>query len=213
MNSSQIKTIQAATPIGSNVTEPNQTQTVTVNIGKDIQEVEKHPEIVEERQCEPISVAEKNDSTTDLARRYNEIITCKDKYIQALHIILNIIRNNPLIIKHFVIANGDDLSNLVRLLTNADEVEITLNYDADCGCCGDSRVALVDKIYVRKQNDLYIFKQSFPEAVKILDDHKISCKMVLIRWSSVAAGTVSLEIEPKTEQENAGVDEIVDDHI
>ena len=38
MNSSQIKTIQAATKIGYNVTEPNQTQNVTVNIGKDIQE-------------------------------------------------------------------------------------------------------------------------------------------------------------------------------
>ena len=44
MNSSQIKTIQAATKIGYNVTEPNQTQTVTVNIGKDIQELEKHLE-------------------------------------------------------------------------------------------------------------------------------------------------------------------------
>ena len=186
MNRSQIKTIQAATKIGYNVTEPNQTQTVTVNIGKDIQEVEKHPETVEET----ISVAEKTDSTAnsvsasaasvDLARRYNEIITCKDKYIEALHIMLNIVRNNPLVVKHFVIANTDNLNNLVLLLTNADEVEITLNYDVDCGCCGDSRVALVDKIYVRKHNDLYIFKQSFPEAVKILDDHKISCKMVLI---------------------------------
>ena len=63
---------------------------------------------------------------------------------------LNIVRNNPLIIKHFVIAISDNLNNLVRLLTNRDEVEITLYYDADCGCCGDSRVALVDKIYVRK---------------------------------------------------------------
>ena len=63
MNSSQIKTIQAATKIGYNVTEPNQTQTVTVNIGKDIQEVESihktHSEIAEET----ISVAEKSDST------------------------------------------------------------------------------------------------------------------------------------------------------
>ena len=40
MNSSQIKTIQAATKIGYNVTEPNQTQTVTVNIGKYVQELE-----------------------------------------------------------------------------------------------------------------------------------------------------------------------------
>ena len=55
MNSSQIKTIQAATKIGYNVTEPNQTQTVTVNIGKDIQELEKHPEIAEET----ITVTEK----------------------------------------------------------------------------------------------------------------------------------------------------------
>ena len=143
-NSSQIKTIQAATKIGYNVTEPNQSQTVTVNIGKDIQELEKYPEIAEE----PITVPEKNDSTMDLTRRYNEIITCKDKYIHALHIMLNIVRNNPLIIKHFGIANSDNLNNLVRLLTNADEVEITLNYDVDFGCCGDCRVASVDKKYV-----------------------------------------------------------------
>ena len=123
MNSSQIKTIQAATKIGYNVTEPNQTQTVTVNIGKDIQEVEKHPEIVEETisanslKSNSSSVTDKNDSSAsvDLARRYNEIITCKDKYIQALHIILNIVRNNPLVVKHFVISNGDDLNNLVLL--------------------------------------------------------------------------------------------------
>ena len=144
MNSSQIKTIQAATKIGYNVTEPNQTQTVTVNIGKDIQEVEKHPETVEEQ----IAAPEKNDSSAsvDLTKRYHEIITCKDKYIQVLYIMLNIVRNNPLVVKHFVKANADDLNNLVRLLTNADEVEITLMYDADCRCCGDSRVALVDKI-------------------------------------------------------------------
>ena len=65
MNSSQIKIIQAATKIGYNVTEPNQTQTVTVNIWKDIQVLDKHPEIVEET----ISVAERTDSTTDLAKR------------------------------------------------------------------------------------------------------------------------------------------------
>jgi len=177
MNSSQIKTIQAATKIGYNVTEPNQTQNVTVNIGKDIQELEPHRgETVDEQ----IAAPEKNDSTIDLARRFNEIITCKDKYIQALHIMLNIVRNNPLIVKHFVIAKTDNLNNLVLLLTNADEVEITLNYDVDCGCCSNGNIALVDKIYVRKRDDLYIFKQSFPEAVKILDEHKISCKMVLI---------------------------------
>ena len=111
MNSSQIKTIQASTKIGYNVTKPNQSQTVTVNIGKDIQELEKYPEIAEETVAAP----DKNDSTTDLARRYNEIIRCKDKYIQALHIMLNIVRNNPLVVKHFVIANADDLNNLVRL--------------------------------------------------------------------------------------------------
>ena len=93
---------------------------------------------------------------------------------------INIVRNNPLVVENFVIANADDLNNLVRLLTNADEVEITLNYDVDCGCCADSKVALVDKIYVRKQNDLYIVKQSFPEAIKIFEDHKISWKMVVI---------------------------------
>ena len=98
-----------------------------MNIGKDIQELEKYPEIGDEQIVAP----EKNDSTIDLTRRYNEIITCKDKYIQALHIMLNIVRNNPLVIKHFVIASADNLNNLVRLLTNGDEVEITLNYDVD----------------------------------------------------------------------------------
>ena len=144
MNSSQIKTIQAATKIGYTVTEPNQTQTVTVNIGMDIQELESIHKTHSEMVDETISVADKTDSTTDLTKRFNEILSCKDKYIQALHIILNIVRNNPLIVKHFVIPNGYGLNNLVRLLTNADEVEITLNSDVDCGCCGDNKIVFVD---------------------------------------------------------------------
>ena len=89
--------------------------------------------------------------------------------------ILHIVQNNPLIVKHYIVATENDLNNLIRLLTYSDGVEIMTD-DIDCGCCGDVKMARVDKIFVNKNNELYNFKYSFPDAIKVWDDHKISYK-------------------------------------
>ena len=92
---------------------------------------------------------------------------------------LHIIENNPLIVKNFIIATEHDLAQLIKLLSNSDDVEIMTD-DIDCGCCGDVKMARVDKIFVNKNGDLYNFKYSYPDVIKVLDDHKISYKIICV---------------------------------
>ena len=109
-----------------------------------------------------------------------ELLHYKDNVIEALSSLLNIVESNPLIINKLIVANIQDLSQLIKLLTNADTVQINTNNDIECSCLKDLDFVSVDKIYIVKGNDTLNFKYSFPDANKILDDHHVSVKLVRI---------------------------------
>lgn len=96
---------------------------------------------------------------------------------KALAVMLRIIENNPLIVNKLIIADIDSLRSLVKLLTDADEVEIvTLDPEVTC-VCSFSLCSVIDKIFVYKDGVNHNLKYSFPDVIKILDDHNISYKM------------------------------------
>ena len=112
----------------------------------------------------------------------NTMLQGKDRYVEALNIIINIIKSNPLIVNKFVIAEYQLLLKLIQLLTNADEVQIVeKEIDPGCVCSCTDPVLLIDKIYVIKNNQSYIFKQTYTNAVRLLDEHKISIKMTIMK--------------------------------
>ena len=92
---------------------------------------------------------------------------------------LNLVENNPLIINKIIVAPSDILAELIKLLTSAEEVKINYILDNDVGCsCSSVKFIPIDKIYVIKNDETKILKYDYPDALQILDQHKISYKMV-----------------------------------
>ena len=131
------------------------------------------------------SLPEERDLTTieDIRNTYkqlNETIKEKENIAKALSIMLNLIENNPLIINKIIIAPADVLTELIKLLTSQDEVKINYLFDADVGCsCGVNKYVAIDKIYVIKNGETKIMKYDYPDAIQILDQHRISYKFVV----------------------------------
>ena len=106
------------------------------------------------------------------------IVKNKDNLIEALSLILDMYENNPLIVNKLIIPNEQELSRLLFLLTQADEIEL-VKTDNEVGClCKPGKFTIINKIMVKKEGELYNFKYSFPNAVQLLDNRHISYKLV-----------------------------------
>ena len=118
----------------------------------------------------------------DIKYDYNQLLSLvkqKEGIAQALSIMLNLVEHNPLIVNKYIVAPTNILEQLIKLLTSADDVQINLALDGDVGCsCGAVKFYPVDKIYVIKNGETSILKYAYPEAIKLLDDHRISIKLV-----------------------------------
>ena len=135
---------------------------------------ESLPECAEERDLSSI------EDIRNAYNQLNETIKEKENVAQALAIMLNLIENNPLIINKLIIAPADVLTELIKLLTSSDEVKINYLIDADVGCsCGINKYIAIDKIYVIKNGETKILKYGYPDAIQLLDQHKISYKLVV----------------------------------
>ena len=107
------------------------------------------------------------------------LLKTKDSICQALSIILNLVENNPLIVNKYIIAPKDMLCHLIRLLSEADAVDIQTSI-GELGCCGASyKYSVIDKIFVTKQGTTQILKYAYADVIKVLDEHRISTKFVI----------------------------------
>ena len=106
------------------------------------------------------------------------IINDKDHLIEALALIIDLYQNNPLVINKFIIPNEEELLRLLFLLTGAEQIEI-IKYDPDVSCLGKiSTFTRVQKIMIKKNDNTYNFKYSFPNVIQLLDNRNISWKFV-----------------------------------
>ena len=149
---------------------PSSTQVVNVNINKE--------QNVEEQDITATIQLEDNPKTPN-DERLEALIKSRDNVINAYSLLLTIAENNPLIINKFIVAKASELGQLIKLLTEADDVQINFNLDVDCSCVGSSHYSEVDKIYIIKGSQALNFKYSYPNANKILDDHRVSVKYVI----------------------------------
>ncbi len=109
------------------------------------------------------------------------IIKSKDNIINAYALMLDIIENNPLLVNKYVVAEIDSLTLLISYLTEAERVDIQESLDIDCSCSGSVKYIPIEKIYITKKGETQNFKYQYPNANKILDDHRISVKFVIDR--------------------------------
>jgi hypothetical protein len=167
---------------------PKQSQNITVNIQPNGQnEVKSENDNDEQPVPQPGFVAYGGNPYANLempasVEDFHSILYQKDQQVRALNLSIEIIKSNPLVINKFVIAHYSTLNELIRLLTHGDEVEFTERTDIEIGCCGsiNDNLLYLDKIFVRKNNVVYNLKYTFPEVIRILEEHKISYKLATI---------------------------------
>ena len=106
----------------------------------------------------------------------SESIEEKNNTIKALTLIIDIIQNNPLLVNKYVVAEHDTLSELIRLITNADEVEIDTD-DIECTCT-QPKYRVIRRIFIKKQGEIYGLSQA-PIIMRLFDNYKISLNFTI----------------------------------
>ena len=107
----------------------------------------------------------------------NSLIHEKDNAIKALSIIINMYQNNPLIINKYIVPEYDTLQELLKLLTDAENVDIQLA-DIECSCVSPE-YQIIRRIYLTKDNEIYSI-EGCPGVIKIFEDYKISLTLVVV---------------------------------
>jgi predicted RNA methylase len=106
-----------------------------------------------------------------------DILMEKDRQIEVLKLIINILQSNPLIINHYIIADDEALEKMIKLLSNASDVQIDAE-DMGVGCITKKTYRKVHSMYVTKDGKTLNLKYDFPDVMKTLKDLRISTKYV-----------------------------------
>lgn len=110
-------------------------------------------------------------------RESNKQIEALSQQVEALKIIIDMMKSNPIIINKLIVADDEKLSRLVLLLTSASEVIIDAE-DLGAGCFTGHTYRKVNAIYVIKDDNTKNLKYDFPDVMKTLKDLGINTKIV-----------------------------------
>ena len=108
---------------------------------------------------------------------YTEIKT-ETKYECFYRTVLEAYRKSPIFVKHFILFKTSVLQEFIRVLTEADSVEVTISEDVEC-CGKTTKINAVDSIIVVKDNVRSDFQVNYNEWYTLFKDYKISLKFTL----------------------------------
>jgi len=106
-----------------------------------------------------------------------ELVPNENDLCKALSLMVDVVYENPLIINKYVVTDATTLRELIRLLTNSNEVKIFIE-DPECQCIKNN-FAKVSSIHVISNGVTNEFKYSHQNAKYLLDKHHISTKYIL----------------------------------
>jgi hypothetical protein len=163
--------------VNVNVNLPGQS---TVSTSPEIRTRAIYPEGVTVIEPNPYEALELPKSVEE----YRQILELKDRQNNILKMILQIHKDNPFMFNKLVVARATELATLIGLIANADHVELVDKPgDVDCGCCGgDSKLPqmiMIDHVLITKGNEISNMKYHFAGVMRILDEYKISYRIVL----------------------------------
>lgn len=116
-------------------------------------------------------------ATTDINQLLSQISDLSAS-LEAMKIINDMFKNNPIYINKLLLVDDEKLAQLIKLLTNAQDVQIDCE-DIGNGCtCGANTYRKVNAIYVIKDNKTMNLKYDFPNVTKSLKDLGINIKIV-----------------------------------
>ena len=111
-----------------------------------------------------------NKLTSDLAQQMSNN--------EALKIIISMFKDNPIFVNALLLTDDEKLAQLVKLLTNADEVNIDAENIGEMGCCTPKMYRKVNAIYVITNGNTKNLKYDYPDIMKQLKDLGINTKIV-----------------------------------
>lgn len=146
-------------------TEPDQ----TVNY-----QTQENPysEITQPPKCITRDIETAITKTEELSSNIDE----KENVIKALSLIIDIIQNNPLVVNKYVVAETETLAELIKLMVNAENVEIDVD-DIDCSC-SKTKYRVIKRIYIKKEGEVYSIAQC-PVILRLFDNYKISTTLTI----------------------------------
>lgn len=105
-------------------------------------------------------------------------IETNSKTERVLKLMLDAYRDNPLHVNDYIVLQDKKLAELVKELTEADEVQLQIS--ADIACCGSaSNIIYLDGIAVKKNDKLTDFKIGYNEEYTFLNSYRISSDFIL----------------------------------
>jgi len=164
---------------------PKQTQNLTVNIQNGDKETD--PVKVEyangglDNPYKDLKIPESQDE-------FKNILMEKDRIIEAMNIIVKIIREEPMIENGVIIPEYSCLRELIKLLTNAEDVEFTEKSNevvcCSCSCTSGNAETIysIEKIFVKIGGVIYNLKYTFPNVIMKLEEFKISYKLAKVEF-------------------------------
>ena len=94
-----------------------------------------------------------------------------------LEILLSIYETNPIKVNELLICHSQTLMELIKILTNADKVELIVNDESGCtGCLSNNKYLSIDRILVYINNESFDLKYQFNNVYTELIRHNISLK-------------------------------------
>ena len=102
----------------------------------------------------------------------------QEKLTVFLESVLNAYMDNPLYINQKVLMKTSNLANLVKTLTDADEVNIEISNDIEC-CGRPTKYNAIENIVVVKNKERTDFKVSHNEWYRKLKDYRISLNFTI----------------------------------
>ena len=107
--------------------------------------------------------------TADLAEQIN--------LNEALKIIIGMYQDNPIFVNKLVLTDDVKLEELVKLMTNADQVTVDAE-DLGSGCCTGNKYRKVNAIYVKHKDTTETLKYDYPKIMQMLKELGINTKIV-----------------------------------
>ena len=104
------------------------------------------------------------------------LLNNSENVARALIMIIDIMQSNPLIINKLIVSYEQPFKNLVKTLTNADDVDV--QFIEDVGCFAPKKYKIIDDVYVIKAGETQSLKYGYPEVIRLFDRFNISTKMI-----------------------------------
>ena len=123
------------------------------------------------------TTASANSTVVDIGAAARADVESLKRENQVLKIIIDILHSNPLVINKYIIADDELLIEIIRLLCNADEVQLDAD-DLGSGCISKKTYRKVNSIYVCTGGKTLNLKYDYPSVMKCLKDLHISVKYV-----------------------------------